>query len=160
LAKLKATQSIESMLSEYDKLREEKKRIDDRMKVLSSDIKDYAEKHGTKNDTGSYYSETEAFSFGKQAKKSVSFDEPKALSFLKNHSFTECIETKEVINEKAVENRVAKGDISYADLEDITVTKVTYAIDIKKKDELPEVQETSATLMAASSKPKNTLRRK
>ena len=44
------------------------------------------------------------------------------------------------------------GKISYEELESITTTKVTYAVDIKEKSEMPEVEQTEVK-SAASRKP-------
>ena len=75
---------IEEALTEYDRLREESKRIKNRMDVLSKTIKDFAEANGTKNDVGSFYAENDDFIFGKQARKSVSFNEEKAIAFFES----------------------------------------------------------------------------
>lgn len=144
---------IQSLLEEYDSLRERKKTIEERMKKLADQIKDYAEKNGVKDDKGSFYAQNESFIYGKQCKKSVSFDKEKAISYLKEQGFDDCIDTVEVIVEAAVEERINTGDISYEDLEGITTTKVSYAVDIKKKEEMPEVQQTTVSL-AASKKPR------
>lgn len=141
---------IEKLLEEYSNLREQKKTIEERMKYLADQIKANAETMGVKDDKGSYYAENEQYVYGKQCKKSVSFDTDKALSYLKNHGYDECIDTVEVINEEAVEGRINSGDISYEDLESITNTKVTYAVDIKKKEEMSEVEETAVPLAASS----------
>lgn len=140
---------IGSLLEEYYSLREQKKTIEDRMKTLADQIKANAEKVGVKDDKGSYYAEDEHYTYGKQCKKTVSFDKEKAIDFLKNHGYTECIDTVEVINEDAVENRINTGEISYEDLESITNTKVTYAIDIKKKEDMPVVEEKEVALAAS-----------
>lgn len=142
---------IGTLLQEYNTLRDEKKRIEDRMKKLADLIKDNAEKVGVKDDKGSYYAEDENYIYGKQCKKSVSFNQEKALSYFKDHGFEDCIDTVEVINETAVEEHINTGDISFEDLESITDTKVSYAIDLKKKEDMPEVQETEVP-MAASKK--------
>ena len=155
-AKTKATEislPINSLLKEYDSLREQKKTIEDRMKYLADQIKANAEKVGVKDDKGSFYAEDEQFIYGKQCKKSVSFDHDKAIEYFKSHGYDECIDTVEVINEEAVEGRINTGDISYEDLEGITNTKVTYAIDIKKKEDMPVVEQTEVA-MAASKKPR------
>ena len=144
---------IGTLLEEYYSLREQKKTIDDRMKFLADQIKENAERVGVKDDKGSYYAEDERYSYGKQCKKSVTFDTDKAMTYLKNHGYTDCIDTVEVINENAVEERINAGDISYEDLEAITNTKVTYAIDIKKKEDMPVVEQTEVPL-AASKKPR------
>lgn len=153
-AKTKATVislPIGSLLEEYFSLREQKKTIEDRMKYLADQIKANAEKTGVKDDKGSYYAEDEQYVYGKQCKKSVSFDKDKAIEYFKNHGYDECIETVEIINEDAVEGRINTGDISFEDLESITTTKVTYAIDIKKKEDMPVVEQTEVP-MAASKK--------
>lgn len=142
---------IGKLLEEYYSLREQKKVIEDRMKTLADQIKSNAEKVGVKDDKGSYYAEDEQYVYGKQCKKSVSFDKDKAIEYFKNHGYTECIDTVEVINEEAVEGLINTGDISFEDLESITTTKVSYAIDIKKKEEMPEVEQTEVS-MAASKK--------
>lgn len=153
-AKSKATVislPIGAMLSEYDSLREQKKKIEDRMKYLADQIKANAEKVGVKDDKGSFYAEDEQFIYGKQCKKSVSFNQEKALSYFREHGYDDCITTVEVINEEAVESRINTGDISFEDLEDITTTKVSYAIDLKRKEEMAEVEQTEVA-MAASKK--------
>ena len=151
-AKSKATVislPIGAMLSEYDSLREQKKKIEDRMKYLADQIKANAEKIGVKDDKGSFYAEDEQFIYGKQCKKSVSFNQEKALSYFRDHGYDDCITTVEVINEEAVESRINTGDISFEDLEDITTTKVSYAIDLKRKEEMPEVEQTEVPIAAS-----------
>lgn len=151
-AKSKATVislPIGAMLSEYDSLREQKKKIEDRMKYLADQIKANAEKVGAKDDKGSFYAEDEQFIYGKQCKKSVSFNQEKALSYFRDHGYDDCITTVEVINEEAVESRINTGDISFEDLEDITTTKVSYAIDLKRKEEMSEVEQTEVPIAAS-----------
>lgn len=151
-AKSKATVislPIGAILSEYDSLREQKKKIEDRMKYLADQIKANAEKVGVKDDKGSFYAEDEQFIYGKQCKKSVSFNQEKALSYFRDHGYDDCITTVEVINEEAVESRINTGDISFEDLEDITTTKVSYAIDLKRKEEMPEIEQTEVPIAAS-----------
>lgn len=151
-AKSKATVislPIGAMLSEYDSLREQKKKIEDRMKYLADQIKANAEKVGVKDDKGSFYAEDEQFIYGKQCKKSVSFNQEKALSYFRDHGYDDCITTIEVINEEAVESRINTGDISFEDLEDITTTKVSYAIDLKRKEEMSEVEQIEVPVAAS-----------
>lgn len=140
---------IGAMLSEYYSLREQKKKIEDRMKYLADQIKANAEKVGVKDDKGSFYAEDEQFIYGKQCKKSVSFNQEKALSYFRDHGYDDCITTVEVINEEAVESRINTGDISFEDLEDITTTKVSYAIDLKRKEEISEVEQIEVPIAAS-----------
>lgn len=143
------TKPIGSLLEEYYSLREQKKTIEDRMKYLADQIKANAETVGVKDDKGSYYAEDEQYVYGKQCKKSVSFNKDRAIAYFKNHGYDECVDTVEVINEEAVENRINSGDISFEDLEGITDTKVSYAIDIKKKEDMPVVEQTEVSLAAS-----------
>lgn len=144
---------IRTILDEYVTLREQKKTIEARMKQLADDIKARAEKDGQKDDKGSFYAENDGYIYAKQAKKSVSFDTEKALAFFREHNFDSCIDTVEVINEEQVEALVSSGAITYAELEDIISTKVSYSVDVKVKEEMPVVEETTVAL-AASKKPR------
>ena len=143
---------IEEARTEYDRLREESKRIKNRMDVLSKTIKDFAEANGTKNDVGSFYAENDDFIFGKQARKSVSFNEEKAIAFFESKGLDDCVKVVKQVNEEAVEQAVNEGEITFDELESITTTKVTYAIDVKRKEEMPEVEQSE--ILAASRKPK------
>lgn len=142
-ARLRLAKSINEMVSEYFFLRSQKKVIDDKMKGLASTIKEYAKENGVKNDTGSYYCQNDEYIFGSQAKKSVSFDVDKAVEFLKSRGFNHAVKqiTTYEIDEDVVESLVGSGDISLSDLESITNTKVTYSVDVKKKEEVTDVEQ-------------------
>ena len=144
---------IDSLLVEYDRLREEKKTIDTRMKKLSEDIKKYAEENGVKNDKGSFYLENDLLTFGKMAKKSVSLIQDKAIEFFKGRKLFDAIKLVETVDEDAVEKYINEGKISFEELESITNTKVSYSVDIKKKEIMQEIEEVVVPLVA-SKKPK------
>ena len=146
-------QSIDDMVQEYFALREQSKTIKSRMDVLAKEIKSYASENGVKDDKGSSYCDNGAFMFGQQAKKSVSFVKDKAIEFFKTHGLLDAVKITEVIDEDAVEKYINEGSITFDDLEKITETKTTYAIDLKKKEDMPVVEETTVA-MAASKKPK------
>ena len=146
-------QSIDDKVQEYYRLREEAKTIKNRMDTLAKEIKDYAGVNGTKDDKGSFYCDNGTFMFGQQAKKSVSFVFDKAIEFFKTHGLLDAIKTTEVIDEDAVERYINDGKITFDDLESITQTKVTYAIELKKKEDMPVVEDTTVAI-AASRKPK------
>lgn len=152
MPKLKQIIPIEQVAEEYSFLRDEKKRIEARMKTLAETIKTYATNHGSKDDKGSFYSNVKGYVIGKQAKTSVKFDEEKALQWFSTHGLTDCIATKQIINEEAVETHINNGDISYEDLEGIIKKSVTYAVDVKKEDEMAEVEEHTVVQIAASKK--------
>ena len=150
-------QSIDDKLQEYYSLREQSKTIKSRMDTLAKEIKEYASANGVKDDKGSTYCDNGSFMFGQQAKKSVSFKKEVAIVFFKAKGLLDAIKITEVIDEDAVEKYINEGLITFEDLESITETKVTYAIDLKKKEEMPVVEET--TVMAASKKPKPILKK-
>lgn len=138
---------IAKKLDEYDKLRAEKKVIEEQLKKLGADIQKYAEEHGVKDEKGSYYSENGTFVYGKTARKTVKLNQEKALHYLKLHNFGDCIETEEVVNEDALAAKVSDGKISQKDLESFTDVKVTYSVSVTKKEteeDMPEIQETKA----------------
>lgn len=151
-------QSIDAKVQEYYRLREESKTIKSRMDTLAKEIKEYANKNGVKDDKGSFYCDNGTFQFGQQAKKSVTFVLDKALEFFKSHGLTDAVKTVEAIDEEAVERYINEGRVTFDDLESITQTKVTYAIDLKKKEDMPVVEETTVA-MAASKKPKLSVKR-
>ncbi len=143
LTVIKPKVDLESLAKEYVALRNQKSLIETKMKELANIMKEYAESHGTKNDSGSYYCETPSYFVGKMAKKSISFNQEKAVDFLRKHDLYDAVKVTESVDESVVEKYIASGAISYADLESITTTKVSYAIDLKEKEEVSEVQQTS-----------------
>lgn len=149
----KPVDDINSKVAEYNALREQAKTIKSRMDILAKEIKEYASKNGVKDDKGSFYCDNGTFMFGQQAKKSVTFIVDKAIEFFKSNGLYEAVKTVEVIDEDAVGRYVDDGRVTYDDLESITQTKTTYAIDLKKKEEMPVVEETTVSI-AASKKPK------
>ena len=128
--------TISSMVSEYQELKKQEKLISERKKLIADTIKAYATERGTKDSNGSYYSENDRFVFGSQCRKSVSFDENKAVLFFQSKGYEDCISLKPMVDESAVEVRVSKGDITPEDLEAITNVKTTYAVDVRKKRKL------------------------
>lgn len=151
--------TISELARQYLEYREQKKVIEDRMKSLATTLKDYAVSKGVKDANGSSYIEMGGYRFGNQAKTSVSFNES-AIPYLKGKGFDDCIQIKESVNEKAVEERVNSGELTVEDLTEITASKVTYAIDVKKLEVQETVQEAEAVMPMAASKKPNPLKRK
>jgi hypothetical protein len=142
---------IQNKITEYDVLRGQKKAIEDRMKILAPEIKEYAGEHGVKDANGSYYIEIGGFMTGKQAKKKVTFLKDEAIKFFKKKKLLKAIQVVENINETEVEKYINEGLITVEDLESITETKTEYAIDVKKVEEIPEIEQIN--YKAASAKP-------
>ena len=142
---------VEEMVSEYNELKIREKLIKDRKAVLADAIKSYSLANGTKDDNGSFYSDCDGFTYGAQCKKSVKFDDDKAVMFFQSKGYEDCVKLVPQIVESAVEKRFNDGDITTEELESITKTSVSYAVTVKAKEEvITEVQQTS---IAAKKKP-------
>ena len=61
-----------------------------------------------------------------------------------------------MLDESAIERYVSEGEVTVEDLEDITNTSVTYAIDLRKKEEVVDEVTESTVSIAASRKPQKT----
>ncbi len=144
--------SINYMLEQYEQLRIQSGTIKKQMEDLSTKIKSYAEANGEKDDRGSFYGETEDFMYGKTIRQSISFDKEAAVRFFDDKGFKGAYKevTDYVINEAEVEKLISAGKISLDDLEDITETKTSYSVLVKRKEAVPEAEE--KTLAAASVK--------
>lgn len=143
-------ENILPKIEEYFTLRKQAGVIKSRMELLSSEMKDYAEKNGVKGDTGSSVVEVSNYVLSRVARKSVSLNQEKALSLAKEKNLTAAIKVVEYVDESALEKYIKKGAVSLEELEAVTETKVTYAIDLKEKEEMTEVTETK--VLAASKK--------
>lgn len=137
--------NIQEILDEYNNLGEKAKIIKERREELAAKIKQYALDNGVKNDKGSYYIDSENYVYGCQAKKGISLNREKAEKFFKAKKlWGRVVDIVETINESKVETLVKDGEVSIAELELLTDTKITYAVDVKKKEKvetMPEVQE-------------------
>lgn len=149
---------INSVVAEYVSLREQAKAIKSRMDYLSKEIKTYASANGAKDDKGSYYCQNESFIFGSQAKKSITFAKERALDFFKTHGLLGAIKMVETIDEQAVEAYIADGQISVEELESITNTSVSYAVDVKERTAAESTVEESTVRLAASTKSHKSVR--
>lgn len=153
-----ATKSnVDALMQEYDYLRSQEKTIKTRKDAISAMLKEFAQREGTLNDKGSFYYEGENFLLGKVAKKSISFDKSSAVLLFKSKGLTDCIEFEPKIIEEKVEQHFATGDLTIDDMKSITTEKVSYSVSITGKEEMPQVQQTTA--VAASKKPKLSIKR-
>lgn len=143
-----------SMVEEYQNLSKQEKLLSSRKKLLAESIKAYAMQNGTKDDKGSFYVENDNFIFGAQCRKSVSLDEVKALKFFEEKGiYDNVVDLKPVINENKVEEYLAIGDITVEDIMSISKEKVTMAIDVRVKDDIVTVQESTASIAAQKKRP-------
>lgn len=139
IALLKEREDFTALAQEYDELSKQIKMLETAKKNLADRLKEAAELQGVKDDKGSFYLDLNGFVIGKVAKKSISLNSNRALSFLKDKGMTNCIETVEQVNEKALEQEVSCGNITMPEFESLTDTKVTYSVSVKPKEELAEV---------------------
>ena len=145
--------TVEAMVAEYKELKKQEKIISERKSLLADTIKAFVVENGTKDSNGSYYSENETFVFGAQCRKSVSFNVPTAVKFFEDKGFDDCVELVPSINDSAVEARLSSGDITPDEIESITKTKTTMAIDVREKKEVVIAQQASAIIAAQKKKP-------
>lgn len=142
---------VEEMVAEYNELKNREKQIKDRKAVLADAIKSYSLANGTKDDNGSFYSDCDGFTYGAQCKKSVKFDDDKAVMFFQSKGYEDCVKFVPQVVESAVEKRFNNGDISAEELESITKVSVSYAVTVKAKEEV--VAEVQQSAIAAKKKP-------
>ena len=133
--------TVEKMVAEYVALRHEEKRIKDRKAFLSDAIKSYSLSNGVKDENGSFYSDCDNYTYGAQCKKSVKFDDEKAALFFQSKGFEDCVKLVPQIVESAVEKRFSDGDITAEELDSITKTSTSYAVTVKEKEVVPDVQQ-------------------
>lgn len=136
--------TVEKMVAEYVALRHEEKRIKDRKAFLSDAIKSYSLSNGVKDENGSFYSDCDNYTYGAQCKKSVKFDDEKAALFFQSKGFEDCVKLVPQIVESAVEKRFSDGDITAEELDSITKTSTSYAVTVKEKEVVPDVQQSYA----------------
>lgn len=140
----------------YAKLREQKKEIEAQIAKLSAEIKNYATTHGSKDSNGSYYMEDERYVYGSSAKKSISLNEERALDFVKEHGFNQCIEMVEKLNLDKLDSLVSDGSITPEELAKLTDTKISYSVMVKERDDTLEME--VAEIIEPKKKPKARVR--
>lgn len=135
---------IEELLREYADIREKEKFLKTRKDQLSKEIKEYVTKNGAKDSKGSYYSESDKFVYGSQAKKSVKINEDKAKNFFYDRGLLDrVITTVEQVDEEKIEQLIAEGLLSPEDIEEIVDIKVSYSLDLRVKEEVAEIVPTT-----------------
>ncbi len=145
VAPMFSEEDIFAMAKEYSELSAKIKELDARKKVLSDKIKEGAEKFGVKDDRGSFYLESDNFILGKVARKSFSIDQDKAVAVLRNKGLGDVVDvvTVETVNENRLDNAVKEGRISINEVEKFTNSSVNYSVSVTKKEELPEIEQSS-----------------
>ena len=149
-----------ALVSEYESLRRQDIAIKERKDLLADTLKEYAKTYGTKDDKGSFIVDTPSHTFGAVARKSVKLDADKALDFVRERGWDECVVNVPTIDEDALEKRLRDGDLSMDEMESLTTTKTTYAIDVTAKEEMPEVQQTAVQTATAAKRKPPVLKRK
>ena len=102
--------------------------------------------------TTNNFTNGEDFIWGLQIKKSYNLDQEKALKFLEENGYEDCIKTVQVVDEDKLQKYLADEDITKDELVDMSNYKEVESVYVKKKEEMPEVEQT--TLRAAQKKRK------
>ena len=87
---------------------------------IAKQLKDLAIENGTKDDKGSYYAYTTdgSFCYANVCVAPVpKLNKPKALAYLQDKGFTQCIKTVQDVDEKELEKLLAAKRISISDFE-------------------------------------------
>lgn len=136
------------MAIDYDSTSASIKELDKKKKSLAEQLKLGAESLGVKDDKGSFYLDCDNYVIGKVAKKSMSINQEDAVAYLKEAGLLECITTKtlETVNEQALEQAIADGKISFREVEDFTTLKTSYSVSVKKKEEMPAVEQSNLSV--------------
>ena len=143
ITKIFSAKDYESMANEYSDLSAQIKALEVKKKELAEKLKQGAEEVGTKDDNGSFYIDGSNYIIGKIAKKSMSINSQKAIPVLKSKKlYKDCVDvvTVESVNVDKLSMLVDLGKIKLSEVENFTDTKVTYAVSVTKKEELPEVE--------------------
>lgn len=146
-----------SMVAEYSKLKEQEKLIKERKDLISSTIKEYVQKYGTKDGNGSFYCESPDFVFGSQCRRSVKFNDEQACAYFQSKGFDDCVNLVPTVNQEAVDKRLESGDLSEKEIKPLLKISSTMAVDVRVKEVMPEVQQTVAV---AASKKKRLFKKK
>ena len=147
-------EQIESYVEEYSRLSEEAKTIDKRRKELAGFIKDYAEKHGTKDDKGSFYCENENFIYGRQAKASI-VPRDNICATLKTMGFSDCVKTVETPDREMIDKYHNEGALTDDNIKELfEVKQSTPSVYVKRKEEMPEIEQGKATVSKAACRKK------
>ena len=136
-------EQMDSYVEEYNRLNEEIKVIDKRKKELAGFIKDYAEKHGSKDDKGSFYCENDSFIYGKQAKTSI-VPRENICATLNTMGFSDCIKVVETPNREMIDKYHDEGALTDENIKELfEVKQNTPSVYVKRKEEMPEVEQTT-----------------
>lgn len=142
---------------EYNALSEQIKQLEAKKKELSNLIKQGCVNYGVKNDKGSSFLEDDTFELGNVAKKSFKFDQEKGIEILRSKGLDNLIKEEVVysIDEDGLEKAVAMGKISINDVNNFTISNVSYSVSVKRKEtveDMPEVKQSNLKAVARRKK--------
>lgn len=131
---------------EYAEISAQIKELEAQKKSLADRIKKEVERLGVKDDKGSYYFENDNYIMGKVARKSFKIDQEKAVSVLQSMGLGDVIDVETVytVNEDRLQSAVQDKRITLETVEDFTEERVSYSVSVKEKEEMPEVEVTTA----------------
>ena len=131
---------INQLVNEYSALSEQSKTLESRKSYLSKKIKEYAVKHGTKDDKGSYIIQNDEYVFGQVASISIVMKD-NIIDNLKKMGFDDCVHKVEVVDKDLIDKYYNEGAITDDNLKELFETKEnTPRVMVKKLEEMPEVK--------------------
>lgn len=141
-----SAEDIAKMGREYADISAQIKALEEQKKALADKIKNGAEQFGVKDDKGSFYLESDSHIMGKVAKKSISINQDLAVQTLESMGLGDVVDEVVVktVNEDRLEKAVQEKRLSLDEVEKFTNTKVSYSVLVKEKEEMPEVEVSTA----------------
>ncbi len=150
--KLQKRSGIDDLVNQYDSISQQVKLLTARKSELATAIKEYAMKHGTQDDKGSFNCENDGYFFGQTAKSSVVLKE-NAIETLRDWGFGDCVVSVPQVDEKLVERYHNDGTLTDENIREIYEVKAgTPSVYVKKKEEMLVIEQTGAKLSRAASR--------
>ena len=129
-------EDIPKMCREYSEISAQIKLLEEQKKSLADKIKSCVESFGVKNDKGSFYYESEDFTAGKVARKSVKIDNEVAVPYLESNNLGDVIDLLKVVNESKLEKALGDGRISIEDIKSFTKETVSYSVSVVENEDV------------------------
>lgn len=143
-------EDIGRMAAEYSELSKQIKVLDERKKLLATQIKEGAVKFGTLDDKGSSFIEVNGFVAGNVSKVSMSLNQNKGVEYLERKGLGDLIDEKVIktINEERLEKAVGEKRLTLDEVDSFTDRKTSYQVSVKSVEDMPEVEQSNLALAA------------
>lgn len=138
---------LETLLSQYDLLREREKAAKDGKEKIAKQLKEMFNVLPV-DPNGNKMGESDQFVYGLNMRTKTEWDLPLALAYFKSMDLKEAIKTIETIDDVVVKSMVDDGTISEDELRKLVSTSETPTLVVKRKavaSEMPEVEVAAST---------------